>query len=248
MDTEAHTGLYTESHPRPDEAPRPAPRHAQVYDELRRRLMIGAFGVQTRLVEERLAGLLGVSRTPVREALVRLRADGLVVRHEGGYYVALPDLTQLRNLYELRVTLEIRGLARAIESDAVRHDAGLLEPLRDQWRAMSADQPDPDPQFVVVDEDFHITLSRASGNSVLADSLEAVNARIRAVRMYDFLTEDRIERTIAEHLEILELTLAGEVSDGLIALRRHVGISMEVVERRAARAVTAMALHRGVGT
>jgi DNA-binding GntR family transcriptional regulator len=223
----------------------PLPRRAQVYAELRRRLMVGAFGLQTRLVEERLASELGVSRTPVREAMVRLLADGLVIRHDGGYYAALPDLTQLRDLYDLRITLEIRGLSRAVESSAVVHDASLLEPLRDQWRSMSADRPDPDPQFVVVDEDFHVTLMRASGNAVLTSSLEAVNSRIRAVRMYDFLTEDRIERTITEHLAIVEFVLAGSAAEGLVALRRHVGVSMEVVERRAARAVSQMALHRG---
>lgn len=234
---------YTEVDPDPSTAG--SLRRSQVYSELRRRVMLGRFGLQTRLVEERLAADLGVSRTPVREALVRLLADGLVVRREGGYYIALPDLSQLRDLYDLRVTLEVRGLTRAIESDAVVHDVSLLEPLRDLWRGMEADQPDPDPHFVIVDEDFHITLSRASGNAAIADSLLAVNARIRSVRMYDFLTEDRIERTIAEHLEVVELVLAGRVDDGLVALRRHVGISAEVVEQRAARAITAMALHRG---
>jgi len=207
--------------------------------------MNGEFGLQSRLVEERLAGALGVSRTPVREALVRLLADGLVVRHDGGYYVALPDLSRLRNLYELRILLELRGVERAVESGVVRLDAAILEPLRDQWRAMSVDKPDPNPEFVLVDEDFHLTLLRSSGNTALTETLESVNARIRPVRMYDFLTEDRIERTVAEHLNIVELVLAGDLAEALASLRQHVGISMEVVERRAARAITQMALHRG---
>jgi DNA-binding GntR family transcriptional regulator len=63
--------------------------------------------------------------------------------------------------------------------------------------------------------------------------------------MYDFLTADRIELTIAEHLEILELTLAGRLAEALTALHRHVGESMEVVEQRVVRALTAMARHRG---
>ena len=238
MDTEPYTDLDTHVAPS-------GGRRDHAYSELRRRIMIGAFGLQTRLVEERLAAELGVSRTPVREALVRLLADGLVLRQDGGYYVALPDLTQLRDLYELRVTLEIRGLARSVESPAIRHDFGVLEPLRDHWRALALDQPEPDPQFVVMDEDFHVTLMRASGNAALSDALVAVNARIRPIRMYDFLTEDRIDRTIHEHLAIVEAVLAANGSEGLLALRQHVGISMEVVERRAAHAVSQMALHRG---
>ena len=222
----------------------PALRRDQVYAELRRAVMVGEFGIHARLVEERLAARLGVSRTPVREALVRLLADGLLARHEGGYYVAVPDLSQLRDLYEVRITLELRGLTRAIESDAFGHDAALLEPLRDQWRAMALDPPEPDPQFVLVDEDFHVTLSRSAGNLILTETLESVNARIRAVRMYDFLTADRIERTVAEHTRVVESVLAGDLETALRELREHVGLSMDVVEGRAASAITRMALRR----
>lgn len=213
---------------------------------MRRRIMLGAFGVHSRLVEERVATELGVSRTPVREALVRLLADGLVVRQDGSYFVALPDLTRLRDLYELRITLELRGLSRALESESVRHNPGILEPLRDQWRAMRDDPPEPDPQFVMVDEDFHITLSRASGNSAMTETLESINARIRAVRMYDFLTADRIERTVLEHLQVVELVLADRIDEALKRLHEHVGLSMAVVERRAASAISRMALNRGM--
>ena len=141
--------------------------------------MVGEFPLNSRLVEERIATLLGVSRTPVREALVRLLADGHVTRVNGGYFVAMPDFTDLRDLYDLRITLEMRGITRAIESDAVTHDPAILEPLRDHWRAMWDDRPEPAPDFVALDEDFHVTLLRSSGNGVMANTLEGVNARIR---------------------------------------------------------------------
>jgi len=207
--------------------------------------MAGEFSAQTRLSEGRLAAQFGVSRTPVREALIRLMTDGLLVRQDGGYYPVLPDLSQLRDLYELRVTIELRGLARALESGTVVHDTALLEALLRTWRSMRDDPPAPDPQFVLRDEDFHVTLLRASGNPALTEALEAVNARIRPVRMYDFLTADRIESTITEHVEIVELTLLRRIDDALTALHRHVGESMEVVEQRVVRALTQMTLHRG---
>jgi DNA-binding GntR family transcriptional regulator len=223
----------------------PRLRRDEVYRELRQRLMVGEFALNSRLVEERLAALLGVSRTPVREALVRLLADGHVTRVNGGYFVAMPDFTDLRDLYDLRITLEMRGISRAVESDAVTHDAAMLEPLRDQWRAMWDERPEPTPDFVAIDEDFHLTLLRSSGNGVMANTLEGVNARIRPVRMYDFLTEQRIELTIAQHLSVVEAVLASKLDEAAIALRAHVGESMEEVERRVARAITNMTLHRG---
>jgi DNA-binding GntR family transcriptional regulator len=96
-----------------------------------------------------------------------------------------------------------------------------------------------------MDEGFHITLSQASGNIELAHMLKAINARIRPVRMYDFLTEDRVYLTITQHLDIVDRVLAGDLDTSVLALRRHVGESMEIVERRAARAITQMVLHRG---
>lgn len=221
------------------------PRREQVYEALRGRLMSGEFSYRDRLAEERVAALLAVSRTPVREALTRLAADGLVEkRPDGGYYPAEPDLAGLRDLYEIRVTLELRGLERALELGTV-HDPALLKPLRDRWLALRDDPPPPDPAFVALDENFHITLSRASGNGELAHMLTAINARIRPVRMYDFLTADRVHLTISQHLGIVEEVLAGRLTDGVEALRTHVGESMEVVERRATRAITQMVLNRG---
>jgi DNA-binding GntR family transcriptional regulator len=221
-------------------------RREQVYRELRTRILAGEFPTRLRLAEERLAALLGVSRTPIREALVRLHADGLL-RHDpdGGFHVAEPDLLHLRDLYELRIGLELLGLNRSTLDATVRHDATLLEPLRDAWRALRAAPPAPDPAFVEVDEAFHVTMSRAAGNGVLTDMLCAINARIRPVRMYDFLTADRIEQTIAQHLDIVEAVLAGDIVLAVTELRRHVGVSLEVVERRAARAITQMLVYGG---
>lgn len=240
-----HPGLYTV----PDPAvPVPAGRRAElrrdaVYGELRRRILVGEFPARSRLAEERVAAVLGVSRTPVREAMVRLFADRLLLRHEdGGYQVAEPDLRGLRDLYELRITLELRGVARGLEG--ATHDVAVLEPLRDHWRALRAATPAPSPAFVEVDESFHVALSRASGNAVLTETLETVNARIRPVRMYDFLTEDRVEATVAQHLGIVEAVLARRLPEALELMRSHVGASLEVVERRAEQAITQMALRR----
>lgn len=220
-------------------------RRDEVYQALRSRVLGGELPTRTRLREERLAADLGVSRTPVREALVRLHSDRLVTRHpDGGYQVSEPDLASLRDLYEVRISLELRGLTRTLETDT-RHDIGILEPLRDHWRRLRTDPPEPDPRFVEVDESFHVALSRSAGNEILTDLLETVNARIRGVRLYDFLSQDRIDLTIAQHLGIVEAVLAGDVPEAVTLMRRHVGVSMEVVERRAARAITAMALHRG---
>ncbi|HWS57455.1 MAG TPA: GntR family transcriptional regulator [Actinotalea sp.] len=257
MDTTSHTTRYTtrdtaRSGPDPRWALTPqeladsrSSRRDLVHDRLRRMVLLGVFPTRERLAEERVAEMLGVSRTPVREAFLRLHAERLLRRYaDGGYFVAEPDVGDLRDLYELRIALELRGLTRSLEGFG-SHDVGVLEPLRDRWRALRRDQPEPDPTFVDVDESFHMALCRSSGNVVLADTLETVNARIRPVRMHDFLTEDRIELTITQHLGIVEAVLGRDLEVAVERMRQHVGESMEVVERRAARAITQMILGRG---
>ena len=220
-------------------------RREQAYDELKRRLLVGDFPLHLRLGEERLAALLGVSRTPVREALLRLHAEGLIGPHpEGGYRPVAPDVDQVHDLYEVRMALELQALRRPGERGTT-HDLGDLELLRDEWRNVSDKQPEPDPGFVTLDEDFHVRLAAASGNPSLADLLRVVNERIRVVRMHDFLTGERVRRTITQHLEIVEAVLDHDLPLAVARFGRHLGESMAVVELRAAHALARMVSGKG---
>lgn len=220
------------------------PLREAVYLRLRGEIMSGRLPASQRLTEPKLSKQFGVSRTPIRDALIRLAADGLVQREDFGYSVLVPSLTQMRDLYELRLTVELRGIRRAIENPSLSHDRGILGNELATWQAMREEPPTPSPEFVLLDESFHVALLSASGNRELTDALQAVNARIRRVRMYDFLEVERIEKSIAEHIGILEAVLAGELETALRLLHEHIGISLEVVMERATRAVMAMSLHR----
>jgi DNA-binding GntR family transcriptional regulator len=171
-------------------------RSEQAYAELKQRLLAGDFRLGARLKETKLAALLDVSRTPVREALLRLHAEGLVTRQpDGGYIPVVPDVPLIRSLYEVRAGLELQAIRRG------GHDRDTVAALLDEWHALADDEPEAAPAFVLLDESFHQGLAEAAGNSVLADVLRQINERIRPVRMVDFLTPDRITSTIAEHLE-----------------------------------------------
>lgn len=214
----------------------------RAYTEIRRMVMVGEFPTGQRLAEEQIAEQLEVSRTPVREAFVRLHADRLLTRFsDGGFYVAEIDLFDLRDLYELRLTLELRGITRAGET-GIEHDRDALTDLRVVWAGIEAAPPEPDGSFIELDESFHIALLRSSGNRALVDVLESINVRIRPVRTYDFLSEDRIVTSIEEHIAIVDALLAGQVGLAAERLRDHIGSSLEVVEQRAAEAMRRRAL------
>lgn len=233
-----HTARDTE---RPANASAVATRSDAAYRALKSLLLRGEFALNVRLGEERLANQLGVSRTPIREALRRLDTEGLVDPHpEGGYQPCVPDVATMRHLYEVRAGLELQALGRPARH-GTRHDPAIIEPLRDQWRQLAeGPAPEPDPNFVVLDEAYHVALATAAGNEVLVDMLRQVNDRIRIVRMQDFLTQERIDDTIAEHRTIAELVLAGDIVSAEASFTSHLAHSMAVVEQRVQAALVRM--------
>ena len=211
------------------------------YRQLRDRLLAGTFPLTHRMAEERLAALIGVSRTPVRHALIRLHGEGLISRHrDGGYRPTVPDPNDIASLYEARRALEIGALWRPAEAGS-RHDRTMLKHLREDWETLRREQPKADPGFVSHDEDFHIRLAASAGNDILVDLLRSVNARIRVVRIHDFLTDDRIQRTIVEHLRLLGAVMADDPEQAERIFRAHLAESKKVAEERALRAIARMA-------
>lgn len=217
-------------------AERPArSRSEEAHRALKRLLLAGEFPIGHRLGEERLGARIGVSRTPVREALARLHAEGLVRRHpEGGYEPVFPDMDRIGELYEVRKALELLAVRRS-------HDRDALLALRQDWAAMLEDPAGhADPEFVLVDEDFHVRLALASGNHALAELLGTVNERIRLVRVHDFLAAERIVATVDEHLGILDALLADDPEGAAARLEAHIDGSALVASTRAVTALVRM--------
>jgi DNA-binding GntR family transcriptional regulator len=216
-------------------------RRDWAYSELKHRLLVGEFPLNTRLVEERLAAMLEVSRTPVREALHRLHSEGLVRRIvDGGFSPVAPDVDVMRDLYEVRYGVEVQALQRPARM-GTRHDLVVLERLRGEWVALAEDASvEAHAEFVLLDESFHVTLAEAAGNPPLVEVLRQVNERIRLVRMQDFLTAERITATITDHLAIVDAVLAGHLVEAEGRFSAHLERSMAVVEERVNRAIARM--------
>ncbi|MEV0295585.1 GntR family transcriptional regulator [Nocardia sp. NPDC050710] len=229
------------------------PLGERVYHSLRQDLAAGAIVPTERLGEERLAEIYGVSRTPVREALARLQADGLVERHSDGLYPYRPRLEELDNLYELRMVLETRGIQRVLdlsEVDAAQqvaaHDLAPVRAELQRWRQLRDDPPEPGPALVAADEQFHTTLLAAAGNAALADALTAVYVRVRPVRTLDLPTPDRMAVMAGEHIAIAEQLLAGDPGAALRTLVAHIDSSRTHALARAQRALQLTKLARAM--
>jgi DNA-binding GntR family transcriptional regulator len=198
------------------------------YREIKSWILAGAIALGTRLGEERIAERLSVSRTPVREALLRLFAERFLERHpEGGFRIKHPTARSTRELYGVRRALESYAIRDAIDNVQQHDERKRLEELRAEWNAIDA--PETDPDFVLLDEDFHCRLAEAGGNTELVEALRRVGERIRPVRTHDFVMPGRIDATIAQHLRILDAVLAGD-DDAPERLERHILESQRIVE------------------
>jgi DNA-binding GntR family transcriptional regulator len=110
--------------------------------------------------------------------------------------------------------------------------------VSERWPALRDDFEWPD--FVYADERFHEQLARLSGNRAAVRHLREINERIRVVRIHDFTTPERIDTTIAEHLEIAAVVVAGDADHACRLMDAHVEHSAQVVERRIGELLTQM--------
>ena len=224
----------------------PGLRSDQAYRELKRRLLIGELALNVRLGEERLASLIGVSRTPIREALLRLHAEGLIQRAlDGGFQPVIPDVTMMRQLYEVRAGLELQALQRPARIGEV-HNRDVLLRIQHEWTYLANDGDlEAGPDVVLLDEAFHESLAEAAGNAALVEFLHQINERIRIVRMQDFLSDERVAVTIEEHLALVGALLDGDVAEAELRFVSHLDASLAVVEERVHRAVARMVARGG---
>jgi len=229
MDTFPRTGMYAESHT----------ASSLAYQEIKTWLLMGDVPIGARLREEKLAERLNMSRTPIRESLLRLHAEHFLERHpEGGYRATNPSVQTMRELYEVRRALEMYALRRSVPDSARDFDA--LAELEEDWRTLDHTDETPDAEFVLLDEDFHRRLAESSGNVQLAEQLRQINERIRPVRSHDFMTYGRISTTIEQHLGIVGAVLQRKMDEAAMLLDRHIGESQTVVERAVATVLERM--------
>ena len=201
----------------------------QVYAALKQQLQDFQRVPGDRFSEADIAQRLGVSRTPVREALFRLRNEGrLEVESKSGWFVRPIDFNRLEQLYDLRVVLETTCVARLCASAEALPE---LEELKRVWLVSAAERLSDERAVGELDEQFHTTLVRAAGNAEIARVHWDVTEHIRIVRRLDFTRGDRIEATYQEHAKILRAVMQRKPDAALLLLRSHIEQSKAEVRK-----------------
>jgi DNA-binding GntR family transcriptional regulator len=201
----------------------------QVYDTLKAQIHDFQLVAGDRFSEADLGQRLGMSRTPVREALFRLRNEGFLgVESKLGWYVLPIDFNRLEQLYDLRVVLELASVARLCARAEATPE---LEALKAVWLVPPAERLGDARAVGGHDEQFHATLVRAAGNGEMARVHWDVTERIRIIRRLDFTRADRIEATYVEHAKILRAVMQKKPDQAQLLLKTHIEQSKAEVRK-----------------
>jgi DNA-binding GntR family transcriptional regulator len=206
-------------------ATRTAPPTGGIYDRVRADIVHGALRPNQRLVEVELAERLGVSRTPVREALQRLTLEGLVQRTRGGWVVHEHSEAEIRSIYEVRAALD--GYAAFLAAErATPEELGALESLYPAGEAAFAVGPD---EQVELNERFHDGVIAAAGNPRLLQLSRASRQYYfnhRIARRYD---AEETRESIEGHRRILAALARRDGRTAEASAREHVDYALALV-------------------
>lgn len=192
----------------------------RVADALRHRIITGAIAFGTRLSDKALAEEFGVSRTPVREALLALMTRGLVViRAQSGTFVFAPTPDEIREVCELRGVLEAGALRLAVGRDPDALAARLAHPLAGASLALADGDLEACDRF---DTAFHEALADLSGNAHLVEAYHAIADKVRALRHRLPRDRERMARAHDQHRRVLDLAVAGRLPAAEAELAAHV--------------------------
>lgn len=201
------------------------PRSAAVYRSLYRAIIEQALRPGTRLPEDTIGDQFGVSRTIVRQALVRLQAEGLVeTKANRGAFVATPSLEEARQIFELRHCLEREVVRRLIDRISMIGLDSLDAHVLTEERVRGKDGP----ASVRLAGEFHIIMAELTGNVILARYVAEIVSRCSLI-LATYSRSHSSDCAVDEHRHIIRAIRAGDAEAAMAIMSEHLG----AVEERA---------------
>jgi DNA-binding GntR family transcriptional regulator len=204
---------------------RSATRSDLVVESIRLAILSGRLAPGQSLVERRLAELLGVSKTPVREALISLASTGLVTVHPNrGVVVRQLDVDDLARIYEVRLLLEPWAVARTASAPPPE---ALAEARAALARARTLLAASDHSELSLANRRFHQALYAACGNEIVVRQLDDLQ-HLTALGIVSLLWErwPTWEEEFAEHEQLLAVVEKGDVPEAERLARTHVERSL----------------------
>lgn len=190
------------------------------YSTIRRRVLDNVWLPGHQALEQELAVELGMSRTPVREALIRLAKEGLVeVVPRHGMRVLPVSVADMRDIYAVLTALESMAAELVVRRQPSRTELKpLVDASRDMARALKRDDLDG---WATADERFHQQLVELSGNRLLIEAVQNCWDRAHRARVVTLRMRPKPTDSTREHLDVLERIRAGDARGAFETHRTH---------------------------
>lgn len=208
--------------PRDSVAAASSRRSERLREIIEERIATHVYPPGMRLDETELAAEFGVSRTPIREALIQLNTEGLVeMRPRRGAIVVDVPPERVCEMFEVMAELEAMCARLAARRISPAEEAALAAAHERSQEAR--DRMDPDAYFYL-NEEFHLLVYKASHNSFLIDQVLQLQRRLRPYRRLQLRVKDRIRSSFEEHSGIVEAIRRGDGDLAARLIREHVNI------------------------
>jgi len=201
----------------------------QAADAIRARIVEGQFEFGEALSEIALANELGVSKTPVREAFLQLKNEGLVeILPQRGTFVFRMTIEQMRQLWEMREILEVNSLRFAMRDGGDAFAQSITPIIECMAKATKDREPVVYRRF---DAEFHSAIINGSRNDFIQSAYNIIALRVQAFRNRLSL-EAQDWRSLEEHVEVAELIRAKKTDEAADKLYKHIRSAFETYLRR----------------
>lgn len=198
-----------------------------VYSDIRRRILTGQLRAGAPLNASRLSTSVGASRTPVRETLLRLLAEGLVVETPRGLVVKQLTEEEIMEVYEVRIPLEALA-ARLAATNLTPLHLARIEAAHEKF-ARAARQRDLDVDSLAsVNIEFHRVICQAARNALLLDFISKIYETVGRFRGTTLGRPGRLSVALADHEQILAAIAARDAVRAEDTARRHMQGALEV--------------------
>lgn len=200
-------------------------RAESLYLSIKDMAILFKFKPGERINEVDLARRLGASRTPLREALNRLVAEGfLVQKQDRGFFCRDLKPREMFELYQFRAVLEVAAVRLACEQATEQEVADLAQFLDDTGPGEGGRSSE---ELVALDEYFHQKLMALSRNMEMAKTLENINARIKYFRWVDM--DSKREETQREHRDIVRALMARDADLAARHMNSHIARRLDQI-------------------
>ncbi|QDI92685.1 GntR family transcriptional regulator [Salicibibacter halophilus] len=189
------------------------------YERIKNAIISGELKPEERLRDKELSEQLGISRTPVREAMLRLEDEEFIISKPNSYTMVAPiDVIEVKEIYSIVIALETLALEEAIKNPQLQDVEDLISINQDYKAAI--EQGDP-KRCLENDRNFHAQIVKMSGNNELEKLLTSVKEKILRVESYYFHNSVPKDESLQQHNVIIECIKNNELAQATNMLKEN---------------------------